>query len=73
MWVLITKRKMPSGNTYEIRRKEYNQWDRLTYDLNRAQWKQENIIDIIRIERNINVQPSTDAPHKKYARKQHKH
>ena len=67
MWVVITKRLMPSGNAYEIKRRDFAQWDQLIYYINKVMWKQENQLDIIRIEKDI------DAVKSKIAHRRNKH
>ena len=67
MWVVITKRLMPSGNAYEIKRREFGQWEQLIFYINKVMWKQENQMDIIRIEKDI------DAVKSKIAHRRNKH
>ena len=67
MWVVITKRLMPSGNAYEIKRREFGQWEQLIFYINKVMWKQENQLDIIRIEKDI------DAVKSKIAHRRNKH
>ena len=67
MWLVITKRLMPSGNAYEIKRREFGQWEQLIFYINKIMWKQENQLDIIRIEKDI------DAVKSKIAHRRNKH
>ena len=67
MWVVITRRLMPSGNAYEIKRREFGQWEQLIFYINKVMWKQENQLDIIRIEKDIDVVKS------KIAHRRNKH
>ena len=67
MWVVITKRLMPSGNAYEIKRREFGQWEQLIFYINKVMWKPENQLDIIRIEKDI------DAVKSKIAHRRNKH
>lgn len=67
MWVVITKRLMPSGNAYEIKRREFGQWEQLIFYINKVMWKQENQLDIIRIEKDV------EAVKSKIAHRRNKH
>ena len=58
---------MPSGNAYEIKRREFGQWEQLIFYINKVMWKQENQLDIIRIEKDI------DAVKSKIAHRRNKH